>query len=38
MSPGQLPGTGGGVILAVNVALIVGIVWMAWPSETTVGA
>jgi hypothetical protein len=24
-------------ILAVNIALIVGIVWMEWPSETTVG-
>ena len=24
-------------ILAVNVALIFGIVWMEWPSETTVG-
>lgn len=25
-------------ILAVNIALIVGIAWMDWPSKTTVGA
>jgi hypothetical protein len=25
-------------ILAVNIALIVGVAWMDWPSKTTVGA